>query len=107
MNKYKVLWSKSAKMDLEDIINYIKLDSKSSALKVLVTIQSQVKDLYDFPDKGRVIPELERFNINSYREIIVSPWRIFYKHIGLNISIVSIIDGRRNIEDILLRRNIR
>lgn len=107
MDKYRILWSKSAQIDLEDIINYIKLDSKPNAHKVLAKVKSQVSELYFFPDKGRVIPELERFNIKSYRELIISPWRVFYKHIGNTITIVAVIDGRRNIEDILLRRNIR
>ncbi len=107
MKKYRILWSKSAKIDLKDIINYIKRDSKSSAIKVLNNIQSNVNELNTIPERGRIIPELERFNIRSYRELIVSPWRIFYKHNDSIISIVAVIDGRRNIEDILLRRNIR
>ncbi len=107
MSEYTILWSKSAKLDLEDIINYIKIDSKMSALKILNSIQKHVKKLNDFPEQGRIIPELDRFNIKSYRELIVSPWRIFYKRNGSIISIVAVIDGRRNIEDILLRRNIR
>ncbi len=107
MTKYKIIWSKSAKTDLSDIINYIKKDSKQAARKVLINLKNIVNELYNFPDKGRVIPELERFSIKSYRELILSPWRIFYKIEGVNIKIIAIIDGRRNIEDILLRRNIR
>lgn len=106
-NKYSIFWTISAKRDLNDIIDYISLDSPQTALQKLEQLEKAANDIINFPKKGRVIPELERNNITKYREIIFNPWRIFYKIEDFKIYIMAIIDGRRNIEDILLRRQLR
>jgi plasmid stabilization system protein ParE len=59
------------------------------------------------PKKGRIIPELESLNISIYREIIDNPWRVFYKIDKTNIFILAVVDGRRNIEDIIFDRIIK
>ena len=38
---------------------------------------------------------------------MLAPWRIVYKEQQEKIFIVAVFDGRRNIEDILLRRLLR
>ena len=107
MAKNKVLWTETAKADLNEIIDYIANDSVDNAVEQYENIKSSCLTLVEFPEQGRIIPELENQNIIKYREIVFPPWRIMYKKEKNLIYIMSIIDGRRNIEDILLRRNLR
>ena len=102
--RYKVIWSKIAEHDLERIIEYISTDSPSNALKVLTKIKMKSSALYRLPERGRIVPELHEFNILQYREIIIDPWRVIYKVAGKKVFVVSVIDSRRNVEDILLDR---
>jgi plasmid stabilization system protein ParE len=104
MTSYTVIWSKTAECDLERIIEYIAMDSPSNALQVLNKIKKKSSALYSFPVRGRIIPELQEFSILQYREIIIDPWRVIYKVIETKVCAVSVIDSRRNVEDILLDR---
>ncbi len=103
-HSYKVIWSNTAEHDLEHIIEYIAIDSLSNALKVLTKIKKKSSALYSFPERGRIIPELREFNILQYREIIVDPWRVIYKITDKIVFVMSVLDSRRNVEDILLDR---
>ena len=102
--RYKVIWSNIAKQDLERIIKHIAIDSPANALKVLTKIKRKSAALYSLPERGRIVPELQEFNILQYREIIIVPWRVIYKVIGKEVFVMSVIDSRRNVEDILLDR---
>ncbi len=53
------------------------------------------------------MPELKEFNILQYREIIVDPRRIIYKFAEDKVIVMSVIDTRRNVEDVLLDRMIK
>ncbi|MCB0278457.1 MAG: type II toxin-antitoxin system RelE/ParE family toxin [Calditrichaeota bacterium] len=103
----KIIWTKSAKSDLQSIINYIYQNDGILAFKILDDFYSLINSLKTNPKKGRIVPELEHFNVYIYRELIESPWRIFYKINQDTLFIVAIIDGRRNVEDILLERLIK
>jgi len=107
LRKTKVVWTETAVKDLDDIINYTSLDSINNAIEQYEKIKKATEDLIEFHKSGRIIPELYEQNIIKYREIIISPWRIMYKEDRNIVYVMAIIDGRRNIEDILMRRNIR
>ena len=107
MKKYNVLWTTTAKRDLEDIIEYIAKDSVEIALEKYEKIKDSTQRLLLFPEQGRVIPELMKHNITNYHELIISPWRLMYKIEKTSVYVLAVIDGRRNIEDILLQRVLR
>ncbi len=107
MEKYKVLWTANARKDLEEIIEYIAHDSIETAAKQYEKIKETAKQLSLFPEQGRMIPELVEQNIRKYRETIISPWRLMYKVENKIVYVMAVIDGRRNIEDILLKRQLR
>ncbi|TVR74118.1 MAG: type II toxin-antitoxin system RelE/ParE family toxin [Spirochaetaceae bacterium] len=104
----RISWSTIAAQDLDDIVSWI-LDNHSvqHAESFVNIVDASVQQLSQQPESGRVIPELERQNITKYRELVLPPWRLFYTIDGDRVLIHAVIDGRRSIEDILLRRNIR
>jgi len=67
-------------------------------------LREKAQSSHFFPLKGRIVPELQVEGIVHYREIIVSPWRIIYKVGSDTVYIMSIIDSRQNLDDLLLKK---
>ncbi|MBN2650995.1 MAG: type II toxin-antitoxin system RelE/ParE family toxin [Spirochaetales bacterium] len=98
----ELIWSQDASNDLYNIVAYVKEKSgKSIAFDIYNRIIEKVEILLNYPETGRTVPELINIGILDFRELIEAPWRIFYKISDTHIYIVSIIDGRRNVEEIL------
>ena len=107
MKKFEVIWTKSAKFDLELIIEYIKTDSLNIAKKIFLEIKEECNKLYSFPERKRIVPELQQISILKYRELIHKRWRIIYKIDDTKVYILIVIDSSRNLEDILFQRLIK
>lgn len=104
---YNVIWTKTANEDLIEIIQFIKFDSPNAAKNTLNKIKKTASSLDSFPQRGRIVPELKEQGIFQYQELIIQPWRMVYRVSSSTIYVLSIIDARRNVEDILLNRFIR
>jgi plasmid stabilization system protein ParE len=104
---YDVMWSKTSEEDLVGIVEYIAADSPSNAFEIFKEIKQKASRLYTFPDRGRIVPELKDQGIVLYRELIVPPWRIIYRISEKTVYVLSVLDSRQNVEDILLKRLIR
>lgn len=102
--EYEVIWTDTAENDLLKILEYIAQDSPNNMLKILKKIKKQVSELYYSPERCRIVPELYEHGITQYREIIIKPWRIMYRINRLTVYVLSVLDSRQNIEDILLKR---
>ena len=102
-----VEWADPAKFDLFEIVEYISLDDLESAKKVSVSIKEKVVSLQLYPERGRVVPELAKLGIYSFRELIITPWRIIYKVENRCVYIELIADGQRDLQDLLFRRIMR
>jgi len=106
--KYHVFWTQTAQNDLTSIINYLTIhESIKIALSIYERIKKKALTLSSFPARGRIIPELSSQNIEGYRELVDSPWRIIYRISDENIYIVSVIDGRRSFENTILGRILK
>lgn len=103
---YDVRWSETSEKDLIDIIEYIAEDNPLNAYGIFKKIKRKTFSLYTFPDRGRIVPELQAQGITQYRELVVPPWRIIYRISERKVYVLSVLDGRRNVEDILLKRMI-
>jgi toxin ParE1/3/4 len=101
---YTVRWSDTAEKDLTGIIEYIAEDSPSPAYEVLNNIKGKVSTLYSFPSRDRIVAELQDQGITQYRELIIVPWRIIYRVSEEAVYVLSVLDSRQNVEDILLKR---
>jgi plasmid stabilization system protein ParE len=103
-SQYKVSWASVAESDLSSIILYVAVESPANALKVLTKIKEKASSLKQFPERGRIVPELQDQGLNLYREIIVSPWRIVYRISGKEVYVLTVFDSRQNAEDVLLKK---
>jgi addiction module RelE/StbE family toxin len=107
MKQYSVYWSKEAKTDLEEIVDYISKDSVSATKSVYKKIRLKCKQLNISPERYRRVPELLEFGIKNYREIISPPYRVIYKISDYNIYIIAVVDGRRDVESFIFDRLLR
>ena len=105
-HKYDIIWAGVAENDLKEIIESIAIDSPANALKALEKVKQKASSLYTLPERGRIVPELQDQGILLYRELIVPPWRIIYRISGMEVYVLSVLDARQNVEDILLKRLI-
>jgi toxin ParE1/3/4 len=96
-----------AQQDLQAIVEFIATDDPVAAARVLDQIESRTASLQRMPERGRVVPELAAVGINTYRELVVGPWRLVYRITGKTVYVLAVLDGRRNIEDVLLDRLVR
>lgn len=101
---YEIIWARVAENDLKEIIEYIAFDSPVNALRILKKINNKASSLYTMPERCRIVPELKDQGVMQYRELIVPPWRIMFRISEIKVYILSVLDSRRNIEDILLKR---
>jgi toxin ParE1/3/4 len=105
--RYKTLISRYAEDDLIEIIEYYVVKNESYAQKLLISLETRVEELKTLPERGRVVPELKKQNIMEYRELVEGNYRIIYAIEGSTVTIHTILDSRRNIEDLLLKKLLR
>ena len=103
----RILWSRDASDDLMGIISFIaERSGKKVARGIYSRIKEKVESIREFPATGRMVPELTSIGITEIHELIEPPWRIFYRIYQNEVRILSVVDGRRNIEEILYRKVI-
>jgi len=102
--KFRIKWTAPAREDVSEIINYIDNTNSNYAEKVLCMIDKNVSKLDMNPERHRIVHELEKYGYFIYREIIIEYWRVIYRIENDIVYIMLVIDGRRNIEHILLNK---
>lgn len=100
----EILWAAVAEEDLLRIVQYVAEEDARAALEILNKIKAGAARLSHSPKRGRIVPELLKQGISRYREIVIKPWRLIYRIEGERVYVVAVIDGRRNVEDVLLER---
>jgi toxin ParE1/3/4 len=105
--KRGIIWSKDAGDELTDIISYIKHSTgKITAKKIYLKIMNEVKRVSNNAAGKKIAPLLREFGINNIYQLNINPWTLFYKVEINKMKIISIIDGRRNLEEILYKKMI-
>jgi toxin ParE1/3/4 len=106
--KYNVYLISDAEEDIFDIYNYISIsDSIEKAELLLQKLKETCLSLTNLSNRGHIPPELERIGIIEYREIHFKPYRIIFQVIESNVYIHCILDGRRELQELLEKRIIR
>ena len=103
----KVVWTAVAAGDLERIAAYLASESPVRAATIIDRIVERAESLASLPSRGRTPPELRSIGDRTWRELQDPPWRIVYRRLDDVIQIHSVLDGRRNLEDILMERMLK
>jgi addiction module RelE/StbE family toxin len=104
---FRVQWADTAVRDLEELVSYVAADAPASAERLLDRLEQRARTLASSPSRGRVVPELAHFGLRNWRELLVKPYRIIYRIEERTVSVLAVLDGRRELEDLLLERLIR
>jgi plasmid stabilization system protein ParE len=107
VKRHAVVWAAMARADLEEIASFIADDSPINALRVVERLERRALTLTTMPTRGRIVPELRWHGIVTFLEMIERPWRVVYRIDDATVYVVAVLDGRRNLEDLLLARFLR
>ncbi|MBK7979578.1 MAG: type II toxin-antitoxin system RelE/ParE family toxin [Ignavibacteriae bacterium] len=88
----KVNWTKESLHNIQEIEDYISQDNPIAAIKLIDKLISLVEDLVEFPEKGRVVPEL---SISHIREILYKNYRVVYLIKKNTIDILTVFEGHK------------
>lgn len=106
--KYKVKIDPQAIQDLREIFTYVAInDSVDTANKLVDALENSFSKLEALPNRGHIPEELRSTGINKYLEIHYKPYRIIYEVYQEIVYVHSVLDGKRNIKDILSDRLFR
>jgi len=106
--KYNVYIISDAAEDIFSVYKYDAInDSVQKADTLLENIEEKISGLSDMADRGHTPPELEHIGIYEYREIHYKPYRIIYRIIESDVYVHCVLDGRRELEDLLQERLLR
>ena len=94
-----VTWSIPAKNELKQIFDYIAKDTNHYADKVTFDIVEKSESLQDFPQIGRMVPEIDD---PSIREVFIHFYRLIYKTLPGEIEILALIHSKRDFTSELL-----
>lgn len=104
-DQFGLKWSETALSDLERIIEYIAFhDSLAAAVDVHDTLLEKIDALAYFPRRCRVVPELKEIGVARFCELLVEPHRVCFFIEGDRVCLVAVVDGRRDLEQLLVDR---
>lgn len=88
----KITWAKESLLNIQEIEDFISQDNPNAAIKLTDKLISLVEDLIEFPEKGRIVPEL---SISQIREILYKNYRIVYLIKKKSIYILTVFEGHK------------
>ena len=103
----QVQWTDAARLDLQQIVQFIAEDTPSNALAVLERIELRCRRLDAMAQRGRIVPELRAAGVQTYRELVEGPWRIVYRYDARYVYVTAVLDARRDLSSVLLERLAR
>jgi plasmid stabilization system protein ParE len=95
-----LVWSPEAIEDIESIAAYIARDSPWYANAVASKIVEIAESIPDFPEIGRVVPEIGE---TSIRERFVHRYRVIYRLDQARVLVAAVIHGRQEFEPFVAR----
>ena len=95
----EIIWTEPALQELDAIAEYIALDNPVAASQLVQEIFTKTGRLADFPQSGRVPPELPH---SVYRELVTPPCRIFYRADEKQVLILYVMREERQLRTYML-----
>ncbi len=103
-----VRWAQTAVDDLLSIIDYAAArDGADTAEHLYGQITSDVAGPATMPLRSRVLPELQAEGVDGYRELLVGPYRLMFAVRGGEVVLLTVLDGRRDLGELLIARALR
>jgi toxin ParE1/3/4 len=103
----RVEWTRAAAGDLEAIATYVAVDSPENARRLIGRLRRRAATLEATAERGRLVPELSRFGIRTFRELRVQPYRLIYRIEEHRVLVLALFDARRDLDEVLLERLVR
>lgn len=91
----RVRFTPSARLQFLGALEYIRRDDRSAAEKFRKKAEKILSRLESYPESGRLIPEFPEL---PHREVIVSPYRFFYRIEKKTVWILAVWHGAQNLE---------
>jgi toxin ParE1/3/4 len=88
----RLIWSPLAVEQISEIAGYIARDNPIAAEKWVTNIFAMVERLSEFPESGRLVPEMRNI---MFREIINGNYRVIYKYENSTVSILTVRHGKQ------------
>lgn len=92
----RVRFTPSARLQFLEALAYIRRDKYAAAHTFRRRAEQVLRRLEKHPSSGRVIPEFPEL---SHREVVVRPYRFFYRIEKNTIWIVAVWHGARELDD--------
>lgn len=106
--KYSVYIIEDAERDILEIYEYAaENNTQEQAGNLLDQIEKTIFSLEAFPMHGHTPPELERIGIYEFKEIHYNQYRIIYEMRKNDIFVYCVLDGRRELQELLQKRILR
>ena len=86
----KIVFTPSAREQFLRVLAHIRRDKPSAAVSFRRQAEKTLSRLADHPESGRILPE---FPESHYREVVVSPYRFFYRVKENIVWIVAVWHG--------------
>lgn len=86
----RVVFAPAARSQFLSAVAFIHAEDPSAARTFRKKVKSSLSRLSEFPASGRVLPE---FPDLPFRELIVTPYRFFYRVKGKTVWIVAVWHG--------------
>ena len=96
----KVRFTPSGRMQFLTAVAYIHRDNPQAALKFRKRAERALRRLARYPESGRLIPE---FPDLPFREIVLPPYRFFYRPEGKVIWVAAVWHGAQLPKEPVLR----
>lgn len=86
----RACFTPSARAQLLSALNYIRRDNPQAAINFRERAEAVLRRLEEFPDSGRIVLEFPEL---PYREVVIPPYRFFYRVKGEIVWIVAVWHG--------------
>lgn len=104
----KVVILQSAQTDLRELRTYlVRQFSTQTWQSTYADLKTAILGLADLPYSGSIPEEIEKLNLGQYRQIVLGMNRVIYEVRDETVFIHIIVDTRKSLPALLMRRLLR
>lgn len=105
---FKVVIIESAEQDLKELRAYIVKNFSVDTWRTSYSdIKGVIRNLQNFPQAESIPEEIEKLNLTQYRQVLSGMNRVIYEVRQDLIYIHIVVDTRRDMNSLLIRRLVR